>query len=92
MCQTMQEDYIEQANAIDGAFNGHPQRKYVHFPTHTIPDGEIIPTYVMGTRFNKAIQADSSMNFSPNKIIKQDSPLQSQIPMLWGHRVMIFMR
>jgi hypothetical protein len=24
----MQEDYIEQANAVDGAFNGQPQRKY----------------------------------------------------------------
>jgi hypothetical protein len=28
MCPTMQEDYIEQANAVDGAFNGQPQRKY----------------------------------------------------------------
>jgi len=27
----MQEDYIEQANAVDGAFNGQPQRKYDPF-------------------------------------------------------------
>jgi len=31
MCPTMQEDYIEQANAVDGAFNGQPQRKYNPF-------------------------------------------------------------
>jgi hypothetical protein len=28
MCPTMQEDYIKQANVVDGAFNGQPQRKY----------------------------------------------------------------
>jgi hypothetical protein len=27
----MQEDYIEQAHAIDGTFNGQPQRKYDPF-------------------------------------------------------------
>jgi len=31
MCPTMQEDYIEQAHAIDRAFNGQPQRKYDPF-------------------------------------------------------------
>jgi len=31
MCLIMQEDYIEQANAVDGAFNGQPQRKYDPF-------------------------------------------------------------
>ena len=66
----------------------------IPFPTRTIPDGEIIQTYAMGTRLNKAIKANSSipMDFSPNKIIKQDSPMHSQLPMLWGHQVMIFMR
>jgi hypothetical protein len=67
----------------------------IHFPTRTILDGEIIPTYVMGTRLNKAIKADNSipMDFSPNKIIKQDNPLHSQTLMLWGrHPVMIFVR
>jgi len=65
------------------------------FPTRTILDGEIIPTYVMGTSLNKAIKADNSipMDFSPNRIIKQDNPLYSQTPMLWGrHQVMIFVR
>jgi hypothetical protein len=27
----MQKDYIEQANAVDGAFNGQPQHKYDPF-------------------------------------------------------------
>jgi len=64
------------------------------FPTHTISKGEIIQTYVMGTRLNKAIKANSSslMDFNPNRITKRDSPLHLQTPMLWGHRVMIFMR
>jgi hypothetical protein len=67
----------------------------IRFPTRTILDGEIIPTYVMGTNLNKAIKADSSipMDFSPNRIIKQDNPLHSQTLMLWGHHpVMIFVR
>jgi hypothetical protein len=44
----------------------------IPFPTRTIPDGEIIPTYVMGTSLNKAIKADSSilMDFNPYRIIK----------------------
>ncbi|KAL9384350.1 hypothetical protein Peur_013563 [Populus x canadensis] len=31
ICPTMQEDYIEQANAVDGAFNGQPQRNKVKY-------------------------------------------------------------
>ena len=38
MCPTMQEDFIEQANAVDGAFNGQPQRKYDLF-SHTYNPG-----------------------------------------------------
>jgi hypothetical protein len=72
-----------------------PRVNMIPFPTHTIPNGKIIQTYVMGTHLNKAIKADSSipMDFSPNKIIKRDSPLHSQTLMLWGrHPVMIFVR
>jgi hypothetical protein len=72
-----------------------PSVNMIPFPTRTIPDGEIIHIYVMGTHLNKAIKADSSipMDFSPNRIIKQDNPLHSQTPMLWGrHPVMIFVR
>ena len=87
MCPTMQEDYIEQAHAIDGAFNGQPQRKYDPFSNTYNPGWRDRP--------NKAIKADSSipMDFSPNRIIKQDNPLHSQTLMLWGrHPMMIFMR
>jgi hypothetical protein len=51
----------------------------IPFLTCTIPDGEIIKTYAMGTRLNKAIKANSSipMDFSLNRIIKQDNPLHS---------------
>ena len=95
MCLTMQEDYIEQVHAVDGGFNGQPRVNMIPFPTRTIPNGEIIQTYAMGTHLNKAIKADSSipMDFNPNRIIKRDSPLHSQTLMLRGrHPVMIFVR
>jgi hypothetical protein len=72
-----------------------PSVNMIPFPTRTIPDGEIIQTYAMGTHLNKAIKVNSSipMDFSPNRIIKQDNPLHSQTPMLWGrHPMMIFVR
>jgi hypothetical protein len=57
----------------------NPSVNMIPFPTRTIPDREIIPTYIMGTSLNKAIKADSSilMDFNPNRIIKQDNPLHS---------------
>jgi hypothetical protein len=72
-----------------------PSINMIPFQTRTIPDGVIIQTYAMGTRLNKAIKSDISilMDFSPIRIIKRDSPVHSQTPMLWVcHRVMIFMR
>jgi hypothetical protein len=65
----------------------NPSISMILFLTRTIPDGEIIKTYAMGTRLNKAIKVDSSipMDFNPNRIIKGDSPLHSEILMLWGH-------
>jgi hypothetical protein len=49
-----------------------PSVNMIPFPTYTILDGEIIPTYAMETHVNKAIKADSSipMDFNPNRIIK----------------------
>jgi len=73
-----------------------PSISMIPFPTRTILNGEIIQTFDMGTHLNKAIKADSSipMDFNPNRIIKRDSPLHSQTPMLWGRHPMnlIFMR
>jgi hypothetical protein len=53
-----------------------PNINMIPFPTRTILDGEIIPTYAMETHLNMAIKADSSipMNFNPNRIIKRDNP------------------
>jgi len=73
----------------------NPNVNMIHFPTRTILDKEIIPTYAMGTRFNNAVKVDSSipMDFNRNRIIKQDNPFHSQTPMLWGrHPMMIFVR
>jgi hypothetical protein len=49
-----------------------PNISMIFFLTRTVLDGEIIRTYIMGTRLNKAIKADSSIHvdFSPNRIIK----------------------
>jgi hypothetical protein len=72
-----------------------PSVNMIPFPTRTIPDGEIIPTYATATHPNQAIKADSSIpiDFNPNRIIKQDNLLNSQTPMLWGHHpMMIFVR
>ena len=47
------------------------------FPTRTILDGEIIPTYGMGTSLNKAIKADNSipMDFSaPTELSSKTTP------------------
>jgi len=52
----------------------NPSISMIPFPPYTIPDGEIIRTYAIGTRLNKEIKADSSMDFNPNRIIKRDSP------------------
>jgi hypothetical protein len=38
-----------------------PSINMIPFPTRTILDGEIIPTYVMGTHLNKAIKAKYSL-------------------------------
>ena len=50
----------------------NPSVTMIPFPTRTIPDGEIIQTYAMGTCLNKAIKADNSipMDFSLSRIIK----------------------
>ena len=82
-------DYIKQVNAIDRAFNTESQCKYDPFSNTYNPKWRDNPNLRYENCLNKAIMADSSMDFSPNKIIKRDNPLYSQIPMLWGHRVMM---
>ena len=48
MCPTMQEDYIEQANAVDGTFNGQPQRKYDPFSNTYNPGWRDHPNFHYG--------------------------------------------
>jgi hypothetical protein len=56
------------------------------FPTRTILDGEIIPTYGMGTSLNKVIKAGNSipMDFSPNRIISKTTPSIHKLQCLAG--------
>jgi len=56
----------------------------IPFLTRTILDREITQTYAMGTYLNKEIKVGSftPMDFNPNRIIKRNSPLHLQIPML----------
>ena len=60
----------------------NPSVSMIPFPKRTILDEEVIQTYTIGTHLNKAIKADSFIDFNPNRIIKRDNPLHSQIPML----------
>jgi len=53
-----------------------PRVNMILFPTRTILDGEIIPTYIMGTRLNKAIKADipSPWISAPTKLSSKTTP------------------
>jgi hypothetical protein len=90
----MQEDYIEQANVVDGAFNGQPQHKYDPLSNMYNLGWKDHLNLRYGNLPQQGNKTDSStaMDFNPSKIIKRDSPLDLQIPMLWGHRVMNFVR
>ena len=96
MCPTMQEDYIEYVHAVDGGFNGQPQRKYDPFSHTYNPGWRDHPNLRYGNQpqqGNQGRQFHPHGFFSPNRIIKQDNPLHSQTPMLWGcHPLMIFVR
>ena len=54
----------------------NPNINMIPFPTHTIPDGEIIQTYAVGTHLNKAIKADSSipMISAPTELSSKTTP------------------
>jgi hypothetical protein len=56
------------------------------FPTHTIPDGEIIQTYAMRTHLNKAIKADSSIH--PHGFQSQQNYQARQPPPFTNSNVM----
>jgi len=58
MCPTMQEVILNKLMQLMEDSTDSPSVNMIHFPTRTILDTEIIPTYVMGTHLNKAIKAD----------------------------------
>jgi hypothetical protein len=91
----MQEDYIEHANTVDGAFNGQPQCKYDPFSNTYNPGWRDHPNLRYGNLPQQGNQGRQfhPHDFNPNRIINQDNPFHSQTPMLWGrHPMMIFVR
>jgi len=95
MCQQCKKITLNMLMQLMEHSTDNPSVNIIPFLTRTILDGEIISTYAMGTHLNKVIKADSSipMDFNPNRIIKQDNPLNLQTPMLWDHHpTMIFVR
>jgi len=63
MCPTMQEDYIEKAHAIDGTFNGQPQRKYDPFSNTYNPGWRDHPNLRYG---NPSQQGNQGRQFHPH--------------------------
>jgi hypothetical protein len=64
----------------------NPDINMILFPTHTIPDGEIIQTYAMRTHLNKAIKADSSIH--PHGFQSQQNYQARQPPPFTNSNVM----
>jgi len=64
MCLTMQEDYIEQANAVDGAFNGQLQHKYNSFSNTYNPGWRDHPNLCYG---NPPQQGNQGRQFHPHR-------------------------
>jgi len=63
MCPTMQKDYIEQANTVDGAFNGQPQYKYDPFSSMYNPRWRDHPNLSYG---NPPQQGNQGRQFHPH--------------------------
>jgi hypothetical protein len=74
---TMQEDYIEQANAVDGAFNGQPQRKYDPFPNTYNPGWRDHPNLCYG---NQPQQGNQGRQFHPRGFQSQQNYQARQPP------------
>jgi hypothetical protein len=77
MCLTMQEDYTEQANAVDGAFNGQPQRKYDLFSNTYNPGWRDHPNLRYG---NPPQQSNHKRQFHPHGFQSQQNYQARQPP------------
>src|SRR3990172_4292135 len=77
MCPTMQEDYIEQAHAIDGTFNEQPQRKYDPFSNTYNPGWRDHPNLRYG---NPSQQSNQGRQFHPHGFQSQQNYQARQSP------------
>ena len=84
MCPTMQEDYIEQAHAIDG-FNGQPQRKYDPFSNTYNPGWRDHPNLHYG---NQPQQGNQGRQFHPHGFQSQQNYQARQPPPFINSNVM----
>jgi hypothetical protein len=73
----MQEDYIEQANAVDGAFNGQPQHKYDPFSNMYNPGWRDHPNLRYG---NPPQQGNQGRQFHPHGFQSQQNYQARQPP------------
>ena len=96
MCPTMQEDYIEHANTVDGAFNGQPQRKYDPFSTTYNPGWRDHPNLRYGNVSTK--QSRPTIPFPwisiPTELSSKTTPSSIHKLQCYGgrHPLMIFVR
>jgi len=95
MCPTMQEDYIEQANAVDGAFNGQPYCKYDPFSHMYNPGWRDHSSLWYGNQPQQGNQGRQFhlYGFQPqqNYQARQPPPFINSIVMV-RHPMMIFVR
>jgi hypothetical protein len=85
MCPTMQEDYIEQVHAVDGGFNGQPQRKYDPFSNTYNPEWRGHPNLCYG---NPPQQGNQGRQFHPHGFQPQQNYQARQPPPFTNSNVM----
>jgi len=85
MCPTMQEDYIEQVHAVDGGFNGQPQRKHDPFSNIYNPGWRDHQNLCYG---NPPQQGNQGRQFHPHGFQSQQNYQARQPPPFTNSNVM----
>ena len=85
MCPTMQEDYIEQVNMVNGTFNGQPQRKYDPFSNVYNPGWRDHPNLRYD---NPSQQGNQGRQFHPHGFQPQQNYQARQPPPFTNSNVM----
>jgi hypothetical protein len=90
MCPTMQEDYIEQVHAVDGRFNGQPQRKYDPFSNTYNPGWRDHPNLRYGnpSQHPPSQQGNQTRKFHPHGFQSQQNYQARQPPPFTNSNVM----